>query len=92
MKRITAILISLLLIISVFAACGANNDNGEKKLDPEATLSLWTDEADSKEALVEYINEVTDESDDDFIPVENRIAVFDLDGTLFCETDPTYFD
>ena len=24
--------------------------------------------------------------------MENRIAVFDLDGTLFCETDPNYFD
>ncbi|MBQ7178596.1 MAG: haloacid dehalogenase-like hydrolase, partial [Victivallales bacterium] len=28
----------------------------------------------------------------DYIPVENRIAVFDFDGTLFLETDPTYFD
>ena len=28
----------------------------------------------------------------DFIPVEDRIAVFDFDGTLFCETDPNYFD
>ncbi len=28
----------------------------------------------------------------DFIPEENRIAIFDFDGTLFCETNPTYFD
>ncbi|MBQ9721634.1 MAG: transporter substrate-binding domain-containing protein, partial [Oscillospiraceae bacterium] len=34
----------------------------------------------------------TDESSDGYIPVEDRIAVFDLDGTLFCETDPNYFD
>ena len=26
------------------------------------------------------------------MPVEDRIAVFDFDGTLFCETDPNYFD
>ena len=35
---------------------------------------------------------VTDKKSPYFIPVENRIAVFDLDGTLILETDPTYFD
>ena len=35
---------------------------------------------------------ITDENSADFIPVQDRIAVFDLDGTLFCETDPNYFD
>ena len=55
-------------------------------------LSLWNDNAPSRRALVEYVNAVTDEKSPDFIPPERRIAVFDLDGTLFCETDPTYFD
>jgi hypothetical protein len=55
-------------------------------------LSLWRDGSLSKAALVEYVSKVTEEGSPDFIPVERRIAVFDLDGTLFCETDPTYFD
>ena len=55
-------------------------------------LSLWTEDAPAKQALISYVEAVTDESSPDFIPVENRIAVFDLDGTLFCETDPNYFD
>ena len=55
-------------------------------------LSLWTDGAHSKRAIEEYVAAVTDESSPDFIPPERRIAVFDLDGTLFCETNPTYFD
>lgn len=55
-------------------------------------LSLWTDNAVAKKKLTEYMSAVTDENSADFIPVENRIAVFDLDGTLFCETDPNYFD
>ena len=55
-------------------------------------LSLWTDGAASKRAIEEYVAAVTDESSPDFIPPERRIAVFDLDGTLFCETNPTYFD
>ena len=56
------------------------------------SLSLWTNDATAKAALTNYMNEITDENSDKFIPVESRVAVFDLDGTLFCETDPNYFD
>ena len=55
-------------------------------------LSLWNENAPAKNALSDYIRTVTDKGSPDFIPVENRIAVFDFDGTLFLETDPTYFD
>lgn len=55
-------------------------------------LSLWTDSAPLKTKLTEYMQTITDESSADFIPVKNRIAVFDMDGTLCCETDPGYFD
>ena len=57
-----------------------------------APLALWNDNAPAKIALVEYVNAVTDKGSADYIPVERRIAVFDLDGTLLLETDPTYFD
>ena len=57
-----------------------------------APLSLWQEKAPARVALVEYVNAVTDRGSADYIPVERRIAVFDLDGTLFLETDPTYFD
>jgi len=55
-------------------------------------LSLWTDGAAARAELIAYMNAITDEDSADYIPVEDRIAVFDLDGTLFCETDPNYFD
>jgi len=55
-------------------------------------LDLWTDSADSKAALISYVESVTKEGSPDFIPVENRIAVFDMDGTFLCETDPYYYD
>ena len=59
---------------------------------PKSELSLWNDEAAAKSELLDYIKAVTTEGSEDFIPVEDRIAVFDLDGTLACETDPAYFD
>ena len=55
-------------------------------------LSLWTESAPLKSELTSYMAAITSESSADFIPVENRIAVFDMDGTLCCETDPGYFD
>ena len=55
-------------------------------------LPSWTDDAETKNALISYMLEITDPSEDAFIPIEDRIAVFDFDGTLFCETDPNYFD
>lgn len=58
----------------------------------EDALSLWTQSAPLKKELVEYMKAITTEGSKDFIPVENRIAVFDMDGTLCCETDPGYFD
>ena len=55
-------------------------------------LSLWTEDSEPKIDLVSYMEAITDENSQDYIPVEDRIAVFDFDGTLFCETDPNYFD
>lgn len=58
----------------------------------DEVLTLWTDNSRLKTELVNYINMITDENSNDFIPIKNRIAVFDMDGTLCCETDPGYFD
>ena len=55
-------------------------------------LASWKDTAPAKNALVAYVEAVTAKGSPDFIPVNRRVAVFDLDGTLFLETDPTYFD
>lgn len=55
-------------------------------------LDLWNDSASSKTALISFVEDVTKEGSPDFIPVENRIAVFDMDGTFLNETNPYYYD
>ena len=55
-------------------------------------LSYWNDDAPAKKAIVSYMKAITKEGGKDYIPAERRIAVFDLDGTIVCETDPNYFD
>lgn len=72
-------------------AAAAETVSATENQDADA-LSLWTESAPLKAELTAYITAITDESSADFIPVEDRIAVFDMDGTLCCETDPGYFD
>ena len=88
--------IVLLMAVSclfVVKTINANKQNfGEKKRTGEEILTLWSDDAPAKKQLISYVEAVTKEGGADYIPVENRIAVFDMDGTLCSETNPTYFD
>ena len=58
----------------------------------ESLLTLWKEGAESKKKLIEYMKTITDKNNPKYIPPESRIAVFDFDGTIFCETDTLYFD
>ncbi len=71
---------------------GSAGASDKAKISGEEALSLWTDGAQAKTELISYMEAITDESNPDYIPPERRIAVFDMDGTLCCETDPIYFD
>ena len=47
-------------------------------------LPSWNDGA-SKRSIINFVTAVTRESSPDFVPVPQRIATFDNDGTLWCE-------
>jgi phosphoserine phosphatase len=53
-------------------------------------FSYWNDDSQVVEKLKTFVKNATDKKSKDFIAVDERIAVFDMDGTIFCETDPTY--
>ena len=52
-------------------------------------LASWNDDK-AKHSIIEFVGKVTKESSLDFVPVAERIAVFDNDGTLWPE-QPMYF-
>lgn len=56
------------------------------------TIPYWTEDSAVAESIVTYVKSVTDESSESFVPEEDRIVVFDFDGTLYGELYPTYFD
>ena len=59
----------------------------------KALTTYWTPDSPVAQSLRDYVSKVTDPADTaNFIPVKDRIAVFDMDGTLTCETYYTYYD
>jgi phosphoserine phosphatase len=58
--------------------------------DPKASdpLSAWADEA-TRKAILDFVTRTITPGGPDFVPVAERIAVFDNDGTLWCE-QPMY--
>jgi phosphoglycolate phosphatase-like HAD superfamily hydrolase len=52
-------------------------------------LPSWNDTA-PKQAIIAFVARVTDTNSPDFVPVAERIAAFDNDGTLWAE-QPIYF-
>ena len=65
----------------------------ETQQEAAALSQYWTADSPVAQKIREYVAKVTDPEDkDNFIPVRDRIAVFDMDGTLTCETFFTYYD
>ncbi|MBR5913956.1 MAG: haloacid dehalogenase-like hydrolase [Selenomonadaceae bacterium] len=56
-----------------------------------ADFKYWSDKSLVKRQIINYVKDVTNPRSKNFIPVEDRIAVFDMDGTILCETAPTSF-
>lgn len=54
----------------------------------KAPLSSWSD-GDAKARIIDFVKAVTTEGNADFVDLDNRIAVFDNDGTLWGE-QPMY--
>ena len=79
MRKILLIAVLPLL----FSMTGCNN----KKV----YFKSWND-CSSLTKLKEYVKTVTDKNSKYYIPVSDRIATFDMDGTFIGELYPTYFE
>ncbi len=58
----------------------------------QAAIENWAPDSAAMKSIVEFVEASTDEKSDGYIPEADRVAVFDMDGTLFGERFPTYFN
>ena len=82
MKRIYLLSSVCLLTLTV---------SGCNKPQQKEYLKSWN-ACSSLTALKEYVEDVTNKKSKNYIPVEDRIATFDMDGTFVGELYPTYFE
>jgi len=82
-RRWAAWLRMIAVVLLVSACAGPHADSHY------AALPSWND-GPSRQAIVEFVQAVTDPASPDFVAPEQRIAVFDNDGTLWSE-QPVYF-
>ena len=80
MKKIVVLLMPALLLIT-----GCNNAKQKEYFNSWNSCSSLT-------ALKEYVEDVTNKKSKNYIPVEDRIATFDMDGTFVGELYPSYFE
>ena len=83
MKRFLAVLTALVMALMLTVPAMAEEEN---------PFADWNPDAPALKALIEYVESVTDESSPDYIPPVDRIATFDMDGTLCAELNPTYLE
>ena len=94
MKKITAIILTALLVLTYSCKQGAEEGSDQEqdaianaaKTDP---LPSWN-EGVTKTAIIDFVTDVTKAESENFIDIADRIATFDNDGNLWSE-QPAYF-
>jgi hypothetical protein len=81
------ILVILVLLVSPLG-CRDQNAPPTAQLPPKDPLPSWNDTA-PKKNIIDFVERVTKEGSPSFVPVPDRIATFDNDGTLWVEA-PLY--
>ncbi|MBQ1493312.1 MAG: haloacid dehalogenase-like hydrolase [Blautia sp.] len=89
MQKKSMIIAMLLVVLCMPRLCWAQEVKAEG---PALVSAYWTEGSEAAQSLNDYLLAVTDEASPDYIPPEDRIVVFDLDGTLLCETYPFCFE
>ena len=62
------------------------------EIDLAEVFPSWNPDSESLRVLVDFVNDSTDEASPGYLAPEDRVATFDMDGTILCEKAPVYLD
>lgn len=62
------------------------------RVDKGGKFQYWNQDSQALKELKAFVATVTDPGCKGYVPPQDRIATFDVDGTLLCETAPFYFN
>ena len=92
MKKLLSLIALTLSLMMIFSVSTGLAENVPAATEYEDAFTQWKEDAPALNALLDYVEAVTDENSSDYIPEADRIAVFDMDGTLCAELYPTYLE
>ena len=99
-NRLFLAVLAFALVVAVgVVGCGKQAEQSQDSQGDQAEqtekaepFASWSEYAPAVKVVKDYVEDVCDESSDNYIPPEERIVVSDFDGTLFGELNPIYFD
>ena len=92
-KKILAAITAGLIALGSFGISDAatREEIAAIHVEKASDFQFWNDDSPTKAKIIEFVEDVTNPFSANYIPPEDRIATFDMDGTFYCETAPLYF-
>ena len=94
-KRLMPYLVSAVAAASLFFGGDGQAASREEvaaiRVENAADFQYWREDSPTKRKITQFVEDVVNPASPRFIPEADRVAVFDMDGTFYCETAPYYF-
>ena len=92
-KKLTAMVLAGVFALGSFgiSQAASREEIAAIKVEKASDFKYWNDDSQTKQKIIDFVEDATNPNSKNFIPVEDRIATFDMDGTFYCETAPLYF-
>lgn len=94
-RKLLSCLFSATLAVSVLLGGGCQAATREEvaaiKVEKASDFQFWNADSPTLKKITRFVKEATTPGHPHFIPESRRVAVFDMDGTFYCETAPLYF-
>lgn len=92
-KPLSFLLIAVCAVAIFFSETNAatREEIAAIKVETASDFRYWNSNSPTLNKIVKFVEEANTKGHKNFIPQKNRVAVFDMDGTIYCETAPLYF-
>ncbi len=92
-KKLSALILAGVITFGSFSISNAMSREEISAINVSTAndFKYWNEDSPTLQKIIKFVEDAKNPVSGHFIPVEDRIATFDMDGTFYCETAPLYF-